>query len=179
MSPILLGLLLFGVLMLLLALFAGRGAGETVQPPGRPGPSLVDLTLPELTRALQAAFTARGFTVLSEAQEPGRADLILRDASPLTGQTVYVRCLVPPDGAPVESVEVQAALDRVHGEQLGKAIVATPGSFSSEARLLAQDANVELLDGPALSGLLERGVGVPRRAPGVGVPGAQPIGSGS
>ena len=163
MSPVLIGLLLFGVLMLLLALFSGRGAGETVQVPEQPGPALADLPLPELTRALRAELTSRGFTVLSEAQEPGRADLVLRDASPLTGQTVYVRCIAPPGGAAVESVEVQAALDRIRGEQLEKAIVATPGSFSSEARLLAQDANVELLDGPALAGLLGRGV--PGRAP--------------
>ncbi len=157
MSPIVLGLVIFGVLMLLLALFSGRGAGETVRPSERPGRSLANLTLPELTRVLRDAFTARGYTVLSESQEPGRSDLLLRDASPLTGQTVYVRCLVPPDGSAIESVEVQAALDRIHGDQLEKAIVATPGTFSSEARLVAEGANVELLDGSALLDLLERG----------------------
>ena len=151
MSPILLGLVLFGVLMLLLALFSGgRGAGETVR---RPRPAL-DLTLPELARALRDAFTARGFTVVSEVDEPGRADLLLRDASPLTGQTISLRCLVPPGGAPVDSVEVQAALDRIRGDQLEKAIVATPGQFTSAARMLAAGANVELLDGAALEALL-------------------------
>lgn len=156
MSPILIGLVLFGVLMLLLALFSGRGAGETIQPSERPGPAPANLTLPELTRVLRDAFTDRGFIVLSEMEEPERSDLLLRDASPLTGQTVYVRCLVLPDGAVVDSVEVQAALDRIHGDQIEKAIVATPGSFSSEARLLAEGANVELLDGSAVAELLER-----------------------
>jgi len=144
MSPIFFGLVIVGVLMLLLALFAGRGAGET-----RAGRPALDLALPELTRALRDAFTERGFTVLSEEYEAGHSDLLLEDASPLTGQTIYVRCVVPPDGL-VDSVEVQAALDRVHGDQLEKAIVATPGELSQEARALARGANVELLDGAAL-----------------------------
>lgn len=151
MSPILFGLVIVGVLMLLLALFAGRGAGET--PAGR-APAPLDLTLPELTRALREAFIARGFTVLSEEDEPGHADLLLEDASPLTGQTIYVRCLA---GGAVDSVEVQAALDRIRGDQLEKAIVATPGEFSQEARALARGANVELLDGAALKLMLGQG----------------------
>src|SRR5438045_777019 len=111
MQAILLGLVIFGVLLLLLALFAGRGAGETVRG-ARPA---LDLPLPELARALRDVFTARGFTAISEVVEPGRADLLLRDPSPLTGQTISLRCLVPPDGAAVDSLEVQAALDRIRG----------------------------------------------------------------
>jgi hypothetical protein len=164
MSPILIGLVLFGVLMLLLALFAGRGAGETWVGTRK----ALDLTLPELARALREVFTARGFIVVAEVEEPGRADMVLRDASPLTGQTISLRCVVPPDGAPVDSLEVQAALDRVRGEQLEKAIVATPGEFTQEAKLLARGANVELLDGPALELLLgpgeRRAAGPPVRA---------------
>ena len=156
MSPILFGLVIFGVLMLLLALFAGRGAGET-----RAGRPAVDLPLPELTRALRDAFTARGFTVLSETYGAEHSDLLLEDASPLTGQTISVRCLAPADGV-VDSMEVQAALDRVRGEQLEKAILATPGEFSQEARALAREANVELLDGAALERMLGQGE---RRAP--------------
>ncbi|HYV45043.1 MAG TPA: restriction endonuclease [Myxococcaceae bacterium] len=163
MSPILIGLVLVGVLMLLLALFAGRGAGETRAARAKPA---LDLTLPELTRALRDAFAARGFTVLSEADEPGRADLLLKDASPLTGQTIYLRCLAPADGA-VDSVEVQAALDRIRGDQLEKAVVATPGEFTQEARALARGTNVELLDGAALEVLLGQGG---RRAPALGPP---------
>ena len=53
MSPIFFGLVIVGVLMLLLALFAGQGAGET-----RAGGPALDLALPELTRALRDAFTA-------------------------------------------------------------------------------------------------------------------------
>src|SRR5262245_61228626 len=49
-SPVLVGLVLFRVLMLLLALFAGRGAGEPVQPLERPEPATAGLTLPELAR---------------------------------------------------------------------------------------------------------------------------------
>lgn len=153
MSPILLGLVLFAVLMLLLALFAGRGAGETRSGDRRS----LDLALPELTRALRDVFVARGFTVIAEVEEPGRSDLLLKDASPLTGQTIALRCVVPPEGAAVDSLEVQAALDRVRGEQLEKAILVTPGEFTQEARTLARGANVELLDGAALQLLLGRG----------------------
>jgi len=156
MSPILIALVVVGVLMLLLALFAGRGAGEA-----RAGRPAIDLALPELARALRDAFAARGFTVLSEVDEPGRADLLLKDASPLTGQTIYLRCVVPAGGA-VDSVEVQAALDWIRGEQLEKAVVATPGEFTQEARALARGTNVELLDGAALEVLLGQGE---RRAP--------------
>lgn len=157
MSPILLGLVLFGVFLVLLALFARGGAGETVQPVALGRKGVANLPLPELARALRELYTARGYTVLSESLESDHADLLLRDASPLTGQTVYLRCALPGDGGAVDSLEVQATLDRTHGDQLSKAVVATPGGFTGEARLLARDANVELLDGAAIAALLEQG----------------------
>lgn len=156
MSAFLIGLVLFGILMVLLALFSGRGAGETVvrSPGGRPG--VTALPLPDLVRALKDAYAARGYAVLSEAMAHDHADLLLEDSAPLTGQTIYLRCALPGGGGTVDSLEVQAALDRVHGDRLGKAVVATPGEFSGEARLLARDANVELIDGEALEALLDR-----------------------
>lgn len=155
MSPILLGLVLFGVLLVLLALFAGQGATETVRPLPAGRPPVARFSLPELARALREILAARGFTLLSEAVGVEHADLLLKNASPLVGQTVYVRCVLPEAGGAVDSLEVQAALDRIRGEQLEKAIVVTTGSFSNEARLVASGTNVELIDGPALAQLLE------------------------
>ncbi|HVE85905.1 MAG TPA: restriction endonuclease [Myxococcales bacterium] len=156
MSAFLFGLVLFGILMVLLALFSGRGAGETVVRSPARRPDVAALPLPDLVRALRDVYASRGYTVLSEAMAHDHADLLLEDTSPLTGQTIYLRCALPGDSGAVDSLEVQAALDRARGDQLGKAVVATTGGFSGEARLLARDANVELIDSEALEGLLDR-----------------------
>ncbi|MGQ0508096.1 MAG: restriction endonuclease, partial [Myxococcaceae bacterium] len=48
------------------------------------------------------------------------------------------------------------ALDTARGENLGKAFVVTPGPFSDEAKLVAQGAPLELVDGATLAQLIRQ-----------------------
>lgn len=164
MSPILFGLVLFILALVLLALFARGGAVEPAPVPARPPEDLRSMSPEEIARQVAQVFGRRGYRVVSQAVKDGYGDLLLEDRTPLTGQRIYVRTVrAPPEGA-VESAEVQAAIDRVRGDQLGKAVVVTPGTFSDSARLLSTGVNVELIDGPALASLLREGVPAGRPA---------------
>lgn len=143
-------------LFLLLALFARGGATEPVTPKGLPAEvaNLSTLTLPELTSITSRLFNELGFSKVSENDFSDRADLVMENPTPITGQRVYIRALLKPESGAVESAQVQAAVDTARGEELSKAIVVTNGPFSDEARLLAKDTALELIDGAALGEMI-------------------------
>jgi len=101
-------------------------------------------------------FGELGFSLIRGENQPNRVDLRVVDPTPVTGQSLYIRCLLVPEAGAVESAEVQAALDTAKGENLAKAVVVTPGQFSDEAKLVSQSSSVELIDGPALGQLLRK-----------------------
>jgi hypothetical protein len=144
------------LLLLMLALFARGGPTETIQTPGLPSElsGLAQLSLGELGSIAHRLFAELGFTTVNTHERPDRVDLTVTDPTPVTGQTVYIRCVLPPETGAVASHEVQAAMDAARGENLAKAIVLCPGSFTDEARLVSQGAPLELIDGPALGTLL-------------------------
>lgn len=140
-------------LFLMLALFARGGPTETIRPEDSKA-SLGALTLQELASVTSRLFSEFGFALMETHPRPDFVDLRMKDPTPVTGQTVYIRCLLTPSAGAVESSEVQAAADTARHEQMSKAVVVTSGPFSDEARLLARDTSLELIDGQALSGLL-------------------------
>jgi hypothetical protein len=155
-TPIVALLVVVG-LMLMLALFAKGGPAETMTAPGLPPElsGMANLGLPELGSVASRLFTELGFSTLASHEREDRIDLTVVDPTPVTGQTVYIRCVLPPkDVGSVQSHEVQAALDAARGENLTKAIVITPGTFSDEAKLVSHAAPLELIDGGALATLL-------------------------
>jgi hypothetical protein len=101
-------------------------------------------------------FDELGFVTLAHSLLPSRCDLSVLDPTPITGQRVYIRCLLTPEAGAVQSAEVQAALDMARGDNLHKAIVVTPGIFSDEAQLVAQGVSLELIDGNKLAGLIRQ-----------------------
>ncbi len=143
-------------LFLVLALFARGGATEPVTPKGLPpeAAAVATLTLPELASITSRLFNELGFSKVSQDDFEDRCDLVMQDPTPITGQRVYIRTLLRPESGAVESSQVQAAMDTARGENLSKAIVVTTGPFSDEARLLSQDAAVELIDGSALAQMI-------------------------
>jgi hypothetical protein len=156
MGSLLIAAVLVLALMLLLAMFAKGGPTETISTTGLP-PELAGmgaLQLPELASVTDRLFTELGFSTLSRHERPDRVDLTMQDPTPVTGQTLYIRCILsPPDGA-IQSAEVQAAMDAARGENLAKAVVVSSGIFSDEAQLVSRNAPLELIDGRALAGLL-------------------------
>lgn len=156
-SLLIAGLAVVG-LFLYLALFARGGPTETIAPGGL-APELAGisrLSLPELGSVVARVFDELGFLTLSSAVLPARCDLVVLDPTPVTGQKVYVRCLLTPEAGAVQSAEVQAALDMARHSSLHKAVVVTPGAFSHEAQLVSQGASLELIDGTQLAALLRQ-----------------------
>jgi hypothetical protein len=158
MGPVLLaGVVLFAI-FLSLALFARGGATETISATGlaEEAKGVTALGLEELGSVAGRLFNELGFQTLSASAQPGRYDLRVEDPTPVTGQKVYIRCLLRPEAGAVESAQVQAALDTARHEQLSKAVVITVATFSDEAKLLGQGSSVELIDGNQLAALLRQ-----------------------
>src|SRR5688572_22950497 len=140
MGPVLLAGVVLLALFLLLALFARGGATETIAATGLSDEAqgLSRLRLEELGSVASRLFNELGFATAPASPQPGRYDLRTEDLTPVTGQKVYIRCLRRPEAGPVESAQVQAALDTARHEQRSKAVVITVATFSDEAKLLAQ-----------------------------------------
>lgn len=158
MGPVLLaGVVLFAI-FLSLALFARGGATETISATGlaEEARGVAALGLEELGSVSGRLFNELGFQTASASAQPGRYDLRVEDPTPVTGQKVYIRCLLRPEAGAVESAQVQAALDTARHEQLSKAVVITVATFSDEAKLLGQGSSVELIDGNQLAALLRQ-----------------------
>jgi hypothetical protein len=154
MGPLFLAAVVLLLVFLALAVFGRGGPTETLPTAGVAPEGLSRLSLAELGSVSERLFSELGLTTASRSVAADRIDLILEDPTPVTGQRVYVRCLLTPAAGAVESAEVQAALDTARHAQLTKAIVVTPGQFSDEARLVALDSSVELIAGPQLAELL-------------------------
>lgn len=158
MGPLLIAGVVLLLIFLSLALFARGGPTETISTPGlqEEAQGVARLTLEELGSVAGRLFNELGFTTTSTAPQPGRYDLRMEDPTPVTGQRIYVRCVLRPEAGAVQSAEVQAALDTARHEQLAKAVVVSPATFSDEAQLVARGASVELIDGNALAALLRQ-----------------------
>lgn len=145
------------VLFLALALFARGGPAEAISAPGLPPElsGLGALSLGELGSVSSRLFSELGFATVTRSERADRYDLIMEDSTPVTGQRIYLRCVLPSaDSHSVQSAEVQAALDTARGEHLSKAVVVTSGVFSDEARGVSRSQPVDLIDGAALAQLL-------------------------
>ena len=158
MGPVLLAGIVLLAIFLSLALFARGGATETISASGLSDEAkgVAALGLEELGSVASRLFNELGFTTAAASPQPGRYDLRMEDPTPVTGQKVYIRCLLQPEAGAVESAQVQAALDTARHEQLSKAVVVTVATFSDEAKLLARDSSVELIDGNQLAALLRQ-----------------------
>ncbi len=145
-------------IFVLLALYARGGPTETINLHGVPpeAAGVTRLSLSELGSVTRRLFNELGFTTVSEMAFPDRYDLVVDDPTPVTGQRIYVRCLLTPEAGAVQSAEVQSALDTARGENLAKAEVITTGNFSDEARLISKQTAVELIDGATLAELIRK-----------------------
>lgn len=158
MGSLLLAVLLTAGVFLYLALFARGGPTETIDSHGvaPEAAGVAKLTLSELASVVNRVFDELGFVTLAKQLYPQRADFTVMDPAPVTGQKVYIRCLLTPEAGAVQSAEVQAALDMARGENLHKAIVVTPGIFSDEAHLVSHGVSLELIDGNQLAELIRK-----------------------
>lgn len=157
MGSLLLAVVIAVGLFLLLALFARGGPTETIRTGTDPeAGGIQSLSIAELGSVVARLFNELGFSTVRLETTPVRVDLVVADPTPVTGQSIYIRCLPIPEAGAVQTAEVQAALDTARGENLAKAVVVTPGRFSNEATIVSQGAAAELIDGLALANLLRK-----------------------
>jgi hypothetical protein len=110
----------------------------------------------QLGRLLTMLFGELKYEVEDARIGDGVVDLFAVNPTPITGGRIYVRGIAKPPLGTVGEEEVRVALDTARAEMAGKALVATGGIFSPEARAAAEGAPVELLDGPTLLTLIKK-----------------------
>jgi hypothetical protein len=110
----------------------------------------------ELARLLTMLFGELKYEVQDTRVGDGVVDLFAVNPTPITGGRIYVRGIAHPPQGTVGEDEVRVALDTARAEMAGKALVATGGVFSPEARAAAEGAPIELLDGATLLTLIKK-----------------------
>jgi restriction system protein len=151
------GGLVLGFLVILMLSFATprpQGAAQAGDDSGAGW--IAQLDAGELGRLLGMLFAELKFEVEDSRVSEGTVDLFAKNPTPITGGRVYIRGVAHPPLGVVGEEEVRVALDTARAEMVGKALVATGGVFSPEAKSAAEGAPIELLDGPALLALIKK-----------------------
>jgi hypothetical protein len=114
------------------------------------------LNATDLGRLLTELFSELKFEIEDSRVSDGVVDLFAVNPTPITGGRVYIRGVSRPALGIVGEDEVRVALDTARAEMAGKALVATGGTFSPEAKAAAEGAPLELLDGATLMALIKK-----------------------
>lgn len=154
-------LILGFVVIVLISLTAprqGEGASPGANGSGEPAAHgwIARLDAKDLGKLLTLLFSELKFEVEDSRVSDSVVDLFAVNPTPITGGRIYIRGVSHPALGVVGEEEVRVALDTARAEMAGKALVATGGVFSPEARAAAEGAPLELLDGPALMALIKK-----------------------
>ena len=163
MNPVIVGLgaLLLGLIIIFLISVASpkpeeggeaEGSADAKSPHGW----IARLDAEELARLLSNLFAELKYEVEDTRIANGVVDLFAVNRTPITGGRIYVRGVSHPPLGVVGEDEVRVALDTARAEMAGKALVATGGIFSPEAKAAADGAPMELLDGATLMALIKK-----------------------
>ncbi|MFZ5468768.1 MAG: restriction endonuclease [Myxococcota bacterium] len=154
-----LGALLLGFLLILLISATAPKPEELAaggSMPEAPHSWIGRLDAEEMGKLLSMLFAELKFEVEDSRILDNVVDLFAVNPTPITGGRVYIRGVTHPPLGMVGEEEVRVALDTARAEMAGKALVATGGIFSAEAKAAAAGAPLELLDGPVLWGLVKK-----------------------
>lgn len=152
------GGLLGGFLLILLLSFAKpQHAGSSLEP-GEDAPHawIARLDATDLGRLLSMLFAELKFDIDDSRVSGSVVDVFANNPTPITGGRVYIRGVAHPPLGVVGEEEVRIALETARAEMVGKALVATGGVFSPEAKSSAAGAPLELIDGAALMALIKK-----------------------
>lgn len=154
------GALVLGfVIILLLTVAAPRPEDALVSADGaveQPHSWLARLDPEDLGRLLEMLFAELKFEVQDTRVSSAGVDVFATNPTPITGGRIYIRGVAHPPLGVVGEEEVRTALDTARAEMAGKALVATGGVFSPEAKAASEGAPLELIDGVALLGLIKK-----------------------
>jgi hypothetical protein len=146
-------------LILLISLTAPRPEDLAKDDPSQadtPHGWIARLDSEDMGKLLSLLFAELKFEVEDARFSENVVDLFAVNPTPITGGRVYIRGVTHPPLGVVGEEEVRVALDTARAEMAGKALVATGGVFSPEAKAAAHGAPLELLDGATLMGLIKK-----------------------
>ncbi len=109
-----------------------------------------------LQRLLLTLFTEMGFNAERSERGATTVDLFANDPTPIRGGRVYVHGLLGQPGVPTDADEVRNMIDTARAEFVGKGVLVTLGSFTSDARDAARGNPLDLVDGEDLGRLVRK-----------------------
>lgn len=106
-------------------------------------------------RLLLTLFTEMGFH--PERSERGRTtvDLFANDPTPIRGGRLYVHGLFA-NREPTDADEVRNMIESARAEFVGKGVLVTLGTFTTDAQEAARGNPIDLIDGDALARLVRK-----------------------
>jgi restriction endonuclease len=107
-------------------------------------------------RLLLTLFTEMGFNPERSERGSATVDLFANDPTPIRGGRLYVHGLLGQPGVPTDADEVRNMIDTARAEFVGKGVLVTLGSFTSDARDAARGNPIDLVDGDELGRLVRK-----------------------
>jgi restriction endonuclease Mrr len=105
-------------------------------------------------RLILTLFTEMGFNPERSERGSASVDLFADDPTPIRGGRIYVHGVL--GTAPVDADEVRNTIESARGEFVGKGVLITLGTFTTDAREAARGNPVDLVDGDELSRLMRK-----------------------
>src|SRR2546430_2392295 len=107
-------------------------------------------------RLLLPLFTEMGFHPERSERGSGTVDLFANDPTPIRGGRLYVHGLFGEPGVATDADEVRNMIDTARAEFVGKGVLVTLGTFTSDARDAARGNPIDLVDGDELGRLVRK-----------------------
>src|SRR5437868_10753131 len=104
-------------------------------------------------RLLLTLFTEMGFHAERSERGSGTVDLFANDPTPIRGGRLYVHGLFGAAAA-TDADEVRNMIESARAEFVGKGVLVTLGTFTSDAQEAARGNPIDLIDGDALARLV-------------------------
>ena len=107
-------------------------------------------------RLLLTLFAEMGFHPERSERGSSTVDLFVNDPTPIRGGRLYVHGYFGAPGVPADAEEVRNVIETARAEFVGKAVLVTLGTFSTEARDASRGNPVDLIDGDDLAKLARK-----------------------
>jgi hypothetical protein len=107
-------------------------------------------------RLLLMLFSEMGFNPERSERGTNSVDLFANDPTPIRGGRLYMHGVFSPPGTAVDAEEVRNMIETARAEFVGKAVLVTLGTFSTEARETARGNPIDLIDGDELAKLVKK-----------------------
>ena len=107
-------------------------------------------------RLLLTLFTEMGFHPERSERASASVDLFANDPTPIRGGRLYVHGVLGGPGIATDADEVRNMIETARAEFVGKGVLVTLGTFTSEARDAARGNPIDLLDGDELGKLVRK-----------------------